>query len=156
MKPYTKHTFFFSPFILLMIFTPCIKSTMITAEIASGELIDKITILEIKAERIADKQKLLNIMHELETLAATRDEHIKVNAELNVLIDQLRHANTLLWEIEDMIRAFENKKDFGEQFITLARGVYFTNDLRCAIKRRINEITHSSITEEKSYQDYAA
>jgi hypothetical protein len=133
-----------------------IAGSNISTPIATGELIDKITILEIKAERITDPQKLINVRRELNELYHTRDQYIPASPELTELTNQLRHINTILWEIEDIIREYEFKRNFNARFIAFARGVYFTNDLRCAIKRLINQLTNSLITEEKSYKDYIA
>jgi Tfp pilus assembly protein PilF len=126
----------------------------ITVEIAPGELIDKITILEIKSERITDAGKLHNVRVELETLAAARDREIAASPQLDELTAQLKAANAALWDIEDDIRDCERDKDFGPQFIELARSVYRTNDRRAALKRQINELLGSKLIEEKSYADY--
>jgi hypothetical protein len=118
---------------------------------AVGELIDKITILEIKAERIADPAKLRNVAHELTLLARLRDERGFAGPDLEALTGKLRGVNLELWEIEDEIRLCEEGGDFGERFIALARAVYKTNDRRAALKRDINTLCGSSIVEEKSY-----
>lgn len=130
-----------------------LKST-ITVETAPGELIDKITILEIKAERISDVDKVRNVQIELQTLAAARDQAIAATPELQHLTDQLKTANEQLWDIEDDIRDCEREKDFGDKFIQLARSVYRSNDRRAALKREINELLGSHLIEEKSYSDY--
>lgn len=130
-----------------------LKST-ITVETAPGELIDKITILEIKAERIRDEAKLRNVHVELATLAAARDQAIPATPELQRLTDELKSANVQLWDIEDDIRDCERAKDFGDKFIQLARSVYRSNDRRAALKREINELLGSRLIEEKSYSDY--
>lgn len=127
----------------------------ILVEIAPGELIDKITILEIKAEQITDKSKLANVRTELDLLAAARDKSIPGSAELTGLTAQLKQVNQDLWDIEDDIRLCEKAKDFGPKFIELARSVYFQNDRRAAVKRQINELLGSRIIEEKAYQPYA-
>ena len=119
-----------------------------------GELIDKITILEIKAERIADAGKLANVERELRSLAAARSEALPGSPELDELTAELRRINERLWEIEDDIRDCERKRDFGERFIELARAVYRTNDRRAAAKRQINELLGSELVEEKDYADY--
>lgn len=126
----------------------------IMTEIGSGELIDKITILEIKSERIADPEKLKNVKHELSILNATRDAHLKDIDELSDLAKRLKAINEALWEIEDDIRACEAQKDFGERFIDLARAVYITNDKRAALKKEINLLTGAAVIEEKSYTDF--
>jgi tetratricopeptide (TPR) repeat protein len=118
---------------------------------AIGELIDKITILEIKAERIADPAKLKNVAHELALLRGLRAEGGYGGADFDGLCDKLKRVNLALWEIEDEIRLCEARGDFGEAFIALARGVYQTNDRRAALKRDINLLCGSAILEEKSY-----
>ena len=123
-------------------------------EIGSGELIDKITILEIKSERIADEGKLKNIRHELSVLSATRDAHLGDVDGLDKLAGQLKEINEALWVIEDDIRACEAEKDFGQKFIDLARAVYITNDKRAAVKKEINLLTGATIIEEKSYTEF--
>ena len=125
----------------------------IMTEIGSGELIDKITILEIKSDRISDLEKLKNVRHELSVLSATRDAHLSEIEGLSDLAIQLKTINEALWEIEDDIRACEAKNDFGQKFIKLARSVYITNDKRAAVKKEINLLTGASIIEEKSYKD---
>ena len=127
----------------------------ILVEIAPGELIDKITILEIKAEQITDAAKLANVRTELGILAAARDQAIARSAQLNEFTSQLKQVNQALWDIEDDIRLCEKAKDFGPKFIELARSVYFQNDRRAAVKRQIKELLGSRIIEEKAYQPYA-
>ena len=126
----------------------------VTVPVSPGELIDKITILEIKAERIADPAKLVNVRHQLTLLEGVRDEALAGSAKLTALADDLRSVNSVLWDIEDDIRACEATKDFGSRFIELARSVYRTNDKRAALKKEIDELFGSAITEEKSYEDY--
>lgn len=126
----------------------------VTAEISPGELIDKITILEIKAARIVDPEKLPAVTYALERLASTRDAALPPNDELDRLTGELRKANEALWEIEDAIRDCERAGDFGERFIELARSVYRTNDRRAATKRAIDELFGSAMTEVKSYKPY--
>ena len=128
--------------------------TSLFAEISPGELIDKITILEIKLERLDDAAKLANVRTELETLAATRDGAVPASPELDSLTAELKEINGRLWEIEDDIRDCERNKDFGPAFAELARGVYMTNDRRSRVKRQINELLGSSLVEEKSYAAY--
>jgi hypothetical protein len=123
---------------------------------AVGELIDKITILEIKSERIADPAKLRNVTHELTLLRRLRGESGFHGCELDALGAKLKAANLALWEIEDEIRLCEQCGDFGERFIALARSVYKTNDERAALKRGINLLCGSAIVEEKSYAGGAA
>ncbi len=130
------------------------QDATITVEIAPGELIDKITILEIKSERITDAAKLENVRIELATLAKARDAAVAASAELTDLTGQLKSINEQLWEIEDDIRDCERAKDFGAKFIELARSVYKCNDKRAALKRDINTLLGSHLVEEKSYSDY--
>jgi hypothetical protein len=126
----------------------------IRVPIAPGELLDKITILEIKSVRIADPQKLKNVQRELEVLDRARRELLPDLAELTGLAADLKAANEALWEIEDAIRDCERENDFGPRFIELARSVYKTNDRRAALKREINDLLGSPIIEEKSYKEY--
>jgi hypothetical protein len=119
-----------------------------------GEVIDKITILEIKAERIADAAKLVNVRRELDALAAVRDQSHPGHAGLAALAAELKDINLKLWEIEDDIRGCERARDFGPRFVALARSVYVTNDERAAVKRRINDLLGSALVEEKSYAPY--
>lgn len=126
----------------------------VRVEISPGELIDKITILEIKEQRIRDKTKLANVRRELEALNAARDATIGESAELNRLATDLKAINVKLWDIEDEIRDRERDLDFNKRFITCARAVYKTNDRRAELKYQINEFLGASITEEKSYPTY--
>ncbi|MGB0795704.1 MAG: DUF6165 family protein [Paracoccaceae bacterium] len=126
----------------------------IMTEIGSGELIDKITILEIKSERMSDAAKLQNVRHELSVLSATRDAHLGDVDGLDALAARLKEINEALWVIEDDIRACEAEKDFGQKFIDLARAVYITNDKRAAVKKEINLLTGATIVEEKSYTEF--
>ena len=123
----------------------------ITVEIAPGELIDKITILEIKSERISDAAKRRHVNTELALLVAARDCTVPGSVELTRLEAELKGVNEALWQIEDEIRLCERDEDFGPRFIALARSVYHTNDRRAALKRRINELLDSRLIEEKSY-----
>lgn len=127
----------------------------ISAPISIGELIDKITILEIKSERIQETEKLANIQKELDTLRTTwRDASLDEEKILEEVVG-LKQVNETLWEIEDGIRRKESRKEFDEQFVELARSVYFTNDQRAALKKEINLKLGSELVEEKSYADYA-
>ncbi len=128
--------------------------TSVSVEVSPGELIDKITILEIKLERIKDADKLANVKLDWETLSAARDAAIEPSGELERLSAELKQANERLWRIEDDIRDRERNKDFGDAFVELARDVYKTNDKRAALKREINELLGSSLIEEKSYAAY--
>ncbi|NIJ42340.1 hypothetical protein FHS78_002634 [Parvibaculum indicum] len=128
--------------------------TPILIEVGPGELIDKITILRIKSERMSDAAKLVNVRHELQVLDRARSENLKESAELKRLEGELKAVNEALWDIEDDIRQCEADKDFGEKFVGLARAVYKTNDKRAAIKKEINLLTGSAIVEEKSYTEF--
>ena len=126
----------------------------ITVAIAPGELIDKITILEIKLERIKEPAKLENIRREMEILAHTSADGLAQSEELDGLTQELKDVNERLWQIEDDSRACEAAGDFGPRFIELARAVYINNDQRARAKRDINVLLSSDIIEEKSYQPY--
>lgn len=126
----------------------------IRVEIPAAELIDKITILEIKRDRIADTAKRENVLRELEVLCGTRDATIPPSTELAELTRRLTSVNRILWDIEDQIRDCEHRQDFGPEFIQLARNVYQTNDQRADLKRQINRLLGSRLVEEKSYRDY--
>jgi hypothetical protein len=121
---------------------------------APGELIDKLTILRIKSERISDPAKLTNIRHEMAALQQTADQHLPPGPQLTALWDELYQINLKLWVIEDDIRDCERAADFGPTFIALARAVYVTNDERARVKKAINQHLGSAIVEEKSYADY--
>lgn len=122
--------------------------------ISCGELLDKLTILRIKKERIDNEEKLKNINNELKQLTRIFDDQVEKSEELDQLIDELRAVNEQLWDIEDEIRACEKDKDYGERFIDLARSVYLTNDKRANLKYQINSVTGSELVEEKSYEEY--
>ena len=126
----------------------------VTIEIAPGELIDKITILQIKTERMGDAEKLANVRIELDVLSASRDAAIPPSTEMDRLSACLKSVNEELWVIEDDIRDCERAGDFGPRFVELARAVYRTNDRRAALKREINVLLGSALVEEKSYQPY--
>jgi hypothetical protein len=130
------------------------RARPVSIEIAPGELIDKITILEIKAERITDPDKLKNVRTELASLAAARDRALPDSEELTRLTAELKAVNEALWQIEDDIRECERQRDFGPRFIELARSVYRNNDRRAALKRQMNELLGSALVEEKSYRPY--
>ncbi|MBK1668714.1 hypothetical protein CKO28_11810 [Rhodovibrio sodomensis] len=130
------------------------RASAITVEVAAGELLDKITILEIKEAKFTDPGKLANVRAELETLRAARDANLPATAEVERAVDGLRAVNRQLWDIEDEIREHERTRDFGERFVELARAVYKTNDRRAELKREINEATGSRLKEEKSYTAY--
>lgn len=123
--------------------------------ISWGELFDKITILQIKAERITDPAQNINIRKELAQLQKVLNETGPLSPELLNLMEALRQVNIQLWEIEDDIRNCERRKCFNEQFIFLARSVYYSNDKRSEIKNNINILLGSEIIEEKSYESYS-
>ncbi|MBL3558333.1 MULTISPECIES: DUF6165 family protein [Marinobacter] len=129
---------------------------VIKVPVSFGEVLDKITILEIKSERIADPEKVNNVRLELDELSATWNEAVQDQAAIADLRKQLKAVNEELWEIEDDIRDQEAAQDFGSRFIELARAVYVTNDKRAAIKKEVNLALGSRFVEEKSYQDYTA
>ena len=122
--------------------------------ISPGELLDKITILQIKAERIADPAKVANVKTELDMLEKVWGEAVADDAEIRALGAELKAINEALWEIEDDIRDEERNRRFGERFIELARAVYVTNDERANAKKKVNLHLKSNIVEEESYQDY--
>ena len=127
------------------------KLDKILAEISAGELIDKITILEIKKEKINDSDKLKNIEKELIALNSTFKSSTFDSSKIKTLIDRLKFINLKLWDIENGKRLAEKNSDFGEKFIELARSVYKVNDERSKIKLEINNILGSNIKEVKSY-----
>jgi len=129
---------------------------VIKVPVSFGEVLDKITILEIKSERIADPGKVKNVRLELEELNDTWNDAVQDQEAIAGLRKQLKHVNEALWEIEDDIRDQEAAQDFGQTFIELARAVYVTNDKRAAIKKEVNLALGSRFVEEKSYQDYTA
>lgn len=129
-------------------------------EVSNGEILDKYSILEIKLEKIADEEKRGNITKEYQSLTpnitdifATADRNGDLNT-LEVLYKSLLDINQTLWNIEDMIRDCEREESFGEDFIELARSVYYTNDDRSEVKKTINKLTGSLLVEEKSYEEY--
>ncbi len=127
---------------------------LVQVPVSWGEMLDKITILEIKSEQIKDAGKLMNIRRELEELCRTRDELIVMPDEVKAMVAELKHINQKLWVVEDDLRECERKKDFGAKFVELARAVYYTNDERAAVKREINDALGSALVEEKSYAAY--
>ena len=122
--------------------------------ISPGELLDKITILQIKSERIGDPAKVANVRTELALLQKVWNEAVEADAEIAALTAELKTINEKLWDIEDDIRDEERNKRFGDRFIELARAVYVTNDERANAKKKVNLHLNSTIVEEKSYQDY--
>jgi len=129
---------------------------LIEAPISLGELIDKITILEIKAVNIDDAAKLKNVTHELDVLNTKVGSLLDADGQTKLapLKADLKAINQELWVIEDDIRDCERAKDFSDKFVQLARAVYFTNDKRAAVKKDINLVFGSELVEEKSYKDY--
>jgi len=124
-------------------------------EVSNGEILDKITILLIKSKKITDQTKLKNINNELNELVSFLDiVGYKTNVTVYDLVTELEAVNEKLWVVEDKLRDKERSKQFDEEFIQLARSVYFTNDERARIKKRLNEVTYSKLVEEKSYQKY--
>jgi arginine deiminase len=123
--------------------------------VSPGELADKLTILEIKLDRIDDPAKLANVRREHARLTSVWEDAGIDSAEVLALRQSLCEANEALWDVEDAIREEERHKRFGERFVALARSVYVRNDERAALKRRINEVLGSEIFEEKSYVDYS-
>jgi len=122
-------------------------------EISNGELLDKFSILEIKMGNIADPAKLTNIENEYKELTSDCTDLLR-NSTISSLYAELKSINQKLWVVEDDIRECERSKDFGQEFISLAREVYFTNDERARVKKEINLSSGSSLVEEKSYQAY--
>ena len=127
---------------------------MIKVTLSVGELIDKITILQIKNKFIKNNDQLKNINNELSILEPLLKKNKLNTPEINQLLSELYKVNMELWEIEDQIREKERKSDFKDEFITLARSVYITNDKRAKIKKNINLISGSQLIEEKSYTKY--
>ena len=126
----------------------------IVVPISPGELLDKITILRIKAARMSDAVKVANVKHELSLLERTWKDSGASAVDLGREEASLTRVNEMLWVVEDEIRDEEHAQRFGEKFVELARAVYVTNDERAAIKKRINTLLGSSIVEEKSYKKY--
>lgn len=129
---------------------------MIKINASVGELLDKISILKIKEQKINDEKKLLNITKELGLLSSIAEKFIeKDEKSYKKFMDELFEINLQLWETEDNIRILENKKNFNDEFIQLARNVYYSNDKRFEIKSKINNFYGSEIVEEKDYEDYS-
>ena len=125
-------------------------------EISNGELLDKLSILELKLKNITDENKLINVRSEFEELNPLAQQIFKKKAVgINELYLKLSEINGNLWDIEDDIRQCERDKKFDSKFVQLARDVYFTNDIRSELKKEINILTKSGIIEEKSYEDYS-
>ena len=131
-----------------------IKSKKILSEISAGELLDKISILEIKLEKVKDKTNLEEINKEYKILKEVQSSSIEVTEKLKILFQEIKEVNLNLWNVEDKLRICEKNKDFGQNFIKLARDVYLINDKRSKIKSKINEVLGSNIKEIKQYIDY--
>ena len=123
--------------------------------VSAGELLDKIAILRIKAERIKDPAKVANVKTELTALESVASRAIPPSPALAAVESDLKAVNEALWEIEDDIRALDARGDFGPDFVRLAQAVYRTNDRRAALKREVNRLTGSALVEEKSYHDHS-
>ena len=123
--------------------------------VSAGEFLDKMTILEIKSERIKDADKLRNVDKELGLLRQTWDETPMRRVDISSLLADLKSVNERLWEVEDRIRLKEAARTFDDEFIELARSVYRFNDQRAGIKRELNRVLGSELIEEKSYPDYS-
>ena len=130
------------------------KSKKIQSEISAGELFDKISILEIKLDKVKNENNLKIINKEYKSLKESQDSNIETTEKTKKLYDEIKEINLKLWDIEDNIRICEKNKDFGKKFIDLARAVYLTNDKRSKIKHKINEMVGSNIKEVKQYVDY--
>ena len=130
------------------------KSKKILTEISAGELLDKISILEIKLDKIKDKESLIEVSKEYESLKKTKNSNIQITTDINNLSNQLKEINLKLWTIEDKKRICEKNHDFGKTFIELARNVYLNNDKRAKIKSDMNRLLGSNIKEIKKYADY--
>ena len=131
-----------------------IKFKKILSEISAGELLDKISILEIKLDKIKGKENLEEINKEYKILKDVQNSSIEVTEKLKTLFKEIKEVNLNLWNIEDELRICEKNKDFGQSFIKLARDVYLNNDNRSKIKSKINEVSGSNIKEIKQYVDY--
>ena len=130
------------------------KSKKILTEISAGELLDKISILEIKLIKLNDKEKRKEINKEYKILKKNNTKNIKINKSLKKLFKKLKNTNLKLWNIEDKTRICEKNKDFKKKFISLAREVYLNNDKRAKIKLEINKFLKSNIVEVKQYVNY--
>jgi|TARA_R100000081_G_C4783195_1_gene152841 hypothetical protein len=131
------------------------EQTSYKVEISNGELLDKVSILELKLLKIKDKNKLKNIQNEFDTInPLVVDLFETYDSDLQIKYLELSKINGQLWDIEDDIRECERNKDFGKKFVELARSVYITNDERCRVKKEINLLTNSDLVEEKSYEEY--
>tara|TARA_Y100000590_G_C15478144_1_gene922910 strand:- start:347 stop:748 length:402 start_codon:yes stop_codon:yes gene_type:complete len=130
------------------------KSKKILSEISAGELLDKISILEIKLDKIKNENSLKEISKEHKLLKQVQDSNVEITEKVKHLFNEIKLVNIKLWDIEDKIRICEKNKEFGKEFIDLARAVYATNDKRSKIKSEINELVGSNIKEVKQYVNY--
>ena len=130
------------------------KSKKILSEISMGELLDKISILEIKIEKIKDKISQKEVNKEYEILKKVQNSSLELTEKMKTLFSEIKKVNLNLWNIEDKLRICEKNEDFGQNFIKLARGVYINNDKRSKIKSKINEVLGSNNKEIKQYVDY--
>ena len=130
------------------------KPKKIHAEISTGELLDKLSILEIRLDKIKDKNSLVEINKEYEILKNLKNSNTESSEKIEHLFNEIKKVNLNLWNIEDEIRVCEKNKDFGQTFIELARSDYFNNDKRSKIKSEINKLSNSNIREIKQYSDY--
>ena len=130
------------------------KFKKILSEISPGELLDKISILEIKIEKVKDKNSLEEIKKEYKILKEIQTSSIEITGEIKDLFQSVKNVNVKLWNIEDKLRICEKNKDFDKNFIELARGVYFANDERAELKSKINKMLKSNIIEIKQYDNY--
>ena len=130
------------------------KSKKILSEISAGELLDKISILEIKLEKIKDKNNLEEINKEYKILKTAQNSNIEITDKIKKLFNDIKEVNINLWDVEDKLRICEKNKDFGKNFTELARKVYMNNDKRSKIKLEINNILDSNIREIKQYANY--
>ena len=130
------------------------KFKKILSEISPGELLDKISILEIKMEKVKDKNSLEEIKKEHKILKEIQNSSIKLDVKIKELFNSIKEINIKLWNVEDKLRVCEKNKDFGKNFIELAREVYFNNDKRAKIKKEMNKILGSNIREVKQYIKY--
>ena len=130
------------------------KSKKILTEISAGELLDKISILEIKLEKIKDKKSLVEINKEYTLLKKAKNSNIEITKKVKDIFNDIKNVNRNLWDIEDKLRVCEKNKDFGKNFTELSRGVYLNNDKRSKIKYEINKILSSNIKEIKLYSNY--
>ena len=130
------------------------ESKKILSEVSAGELLDKISILEIKLEKISDKSSLEQLKKEYKILKKNQNSTIKLEGKIKDLFKSLKNINLKLWNVEDKLRICEKNKEFGKEFIELAREVYFNNDKRSKIKSDINKALDSNIVEIKQYASY--